>query len=71
MGALVPRPETITAVGVVVVVYLLRIATIGTAAPQVAWPLYLTTDLLLPAAAGAWLFVVSTYVLIIQFDDEV
>lgn len=70
-SALVPRPETFTAVGVITVVYLLRIASIGTPAPKVAWPLYLTTDLILPAAAGAWLFVVSTYILIIQFDDDV
>ena len=60
---LVPDVQDLVAAGIITVTYLLRIAATD-AEFSPPWFIYLTTDLLLPSMAGAWLFVATMFILI-------
>lgn len=65
---IIPAPETLLAWGIIITVYLIRVASIGA---DPSWLLRLTTDMLIPLMAGAWVFVSSVYGLIVTFDERV
>lgn len=64
----VPSVNDLMAILVIGAAYLVRIGTLGEPGWHAPWWLTITTDLLLPSMAGAWLFVVATMVAISRLE---
>lgn len=70
-SGVLPSPETLTAIGILSVTYLIRLASVGAPMIDTPAPLLWATDFLIPLIAAAWLFVASAFVLIATFDERV
>lgn len=69
LRGLTPSVQDILAVAIIAATYLLRIGSAGDPEIGVPYLLTITTDVILPVMAGAWLFVTAFFVVLKQVGE--